>query len=932
MDQVIIEVVLGLVLIYITLALLAMKVQEMLAGGLLKRRVRNLHNLVYEAVGQDAELQGKLFENALIFPLFQGSAAKKNNVLPSKGPSEIPPALFARAMLMVLNAGRHPSEEFGTPSNFLSAREAEKNPPKALSTLRALAAGREASWPDLEAAIARWYDDIGDRSKGWFQRESQLWALGIALLMAGLLNVDSFYIAQKLSTDPALRSGVANLAESLNTQFQASSASDSGGSAPATRTTAPSDKATLVSARMVDAITRLNDAFKVDKEIALFRFRENDARTKCKGVLDHVPPPSKPKKDSGSGDSSLSDSVVWLRVLPNLKAKIEVAELDSPDDSGSCTNDKVQGSARTKCRLQEAYICLSYVSAWVTSAITASADPTVRTRVQEAAVALEASKAGLLAMIERQAPVLSFKQLFHADPQTFEECASGSEVSRSSVQECLARALVRQVRLPIGFGHDNTRQQFCEATVNCAKVNLVEPATLRKEWHDRWCRAEPVTAKPWYDPCTGNDFSGNAALGIPPLSLQVRAGAGLEWLLGVIVTSFFVALGAPFWFDVLGKVVNLRSAGRAREEAENTARGQGSAPTPPPSVAAAAGSSETAPFSPSLNRFEEQLVARDIVALQQRVDAEATGQLDRQTRSKIAAYCEENKLDGSSDQLSWTLFERIVGRNPVNVPVIRPSARMVRGQTHEQVAEVAGKLMAQLDFPDRIAAGETKFTDDLRALAVLYRYKKERADKPNGNVKDLATLLLARSHPAVLNELDEALIAEIIEYRGKTPRFARERAAWLDWAIGEIGQVEVDRKTRSESNPRICEYLDVAEANAGNSGDHTPWCGAFVAWVLNRYIATLTNAATKKQLQPPKDPLTAISWHDNGWGTERPRDQRQPGDVVVVRAGTGHHVGFLLANEIRGAVQLLGGNQAKGTSVCLSRFPAEDIVAVRGVS
>jgi hypothetical protein len=65
-----------------------------------------------------------------------------------------------------------------------------------------------------------------------------------------------------------------------------------------------------------------------------------------------------------------------------------------------------------------------------------------------------------------------------------------------------------------------------------------------------------------------------------------RAGAGrqsggndLEWqwpwkwhqsiwpkLLGLILTAIAVSLGAPFWFDVLNKIINIRSAGRAPDE------------------------------------------------------------------------------------------------------------------------------------------------------------------------------------------------------------------------------------------------------------------------------------------------------------------------------------------------------------------------------
>jgi hypothetical protein len=46
----------------------------------------------------------------------------------------------------------------------------------------------------------------------------------------------------------------------------------------------------------------------------------------------------------------------------------------------------------------------------------------------------------------------------------------------------------------------------------------------------------------------------------PELSLNF-AGWALYKLFGLLITMFAVSLGAPFWFDVLSKVVNIRGAG-----------------------------------------------------------------------------------------------------------------------------------------------------------------------------------------------------------------------------------------------------------------------------------------------------------------------------------------------------------------------------------
>ena len=55
-----------------------------------------------------------------------------------------------------------------------------------------------------------------------------------------------------------------------------------------------------------------------------------------------------------------------------------------------------------------------------------------------------------------------------------------------------------------------------------------------------------------------------ASLEVFPIGWSIVPTGGLEWLktvLGWIITTAAVSLGAPFWFDLLGKVANLRGSG-----------------------------------------------------------------------------------------------------------------------------------------------------------------------------------------------------------------------------------------------------------------------------------------------------------------------------------------------------------------------------------
>ena len=48
--------------------------------------------------------------------------------------------------------------------------------------------------------------------------------------------------------------------------------------------------------------------------------------------------------------------------------------------------------------------------------------------------------------------------------------------------------------------------------------------------------------------------------------IEPRLGTLLRKLLGLLITAVALSLGAPFWFDVLNKIVNIRGAGRAPNE------------------------------------------------------------------------------------------------------------------------------------------------------------------------------------------------------------------------------------------------------------------------------------------------------------------------------------------------------------------------------
>lgn len=893
-NNAILEVAIGLILIYLVVALLATKLQELWFGTYWRGRVKNLHAVVFEAVGRDETLQKRVYENPLVSGLFEGEKATPGRWWErAVGPSAIPPDIFARALLIVIHAdsnGRHPSDQYTTPSGFVS--EKSNDALQVWKSLRALLPGNEANWSAFEAAIARWFCDITDRSSGWYQRKMQGVGLALAVVLAALLNVDAFYIAESLSSDPQQRRALVALAEDVNRLARQDAGMAAANAPPpamqdGARAAFNDDPLLLVSTRILQAVPKLQDAFMKDAAIArsapnLFPVKEH-----CAVVGDK-------KLD----DSKLSNSDAWLRVLPALRTIVVNSQVPSdPNNPGAPT---------TLQALTAVHACLVQISSWVSVAPQAK-DDVIRKSMQDAGTALNEAEAGLLRMIKNLRAGRAVRAMFHRNPEAFRDCAEQTSGSRALFEECTARSDREVLQFPVLFTKRNRYLQFHTPVERRTGEDFV---TTDESLH----------------------FNGSATLGLPRMELvllpwEERA----SWILGVLASAIFISLGSPFWFGLLEKVMRLRSMGKTREDLEDKDAASGLTPkAPDKAVPAPAPTGGAEPFSFALNEFERStLVPRDIVAVQQHLGmASQTGQLDTQTRAAIEDYTRKHGLT-PTNELDATLFFRITGRQSSATPVVATHGRLHRGEPHPLVPEVAAKLQAVLGLPAaRVPANVRSFSDDLRAMAVLYRYKVDAAPDPQRRVFDDAL-----NRPEVLDRIEEDLLDEIRKRAavGGAPLPA-DTKPWLEWAIGELGQVERNEITVAASNPRICEYLKAA--GLPNAGDATPWCGAFVAWVVTAY--NNSNPATPL-VPPPVQPALAANW--SNWATARPRDaagalQIQRGDVVLMRSADTdgkirYHVGFCLQADAD-TIWLLAGNQASGTRVCLRPIPRQHIEGANG--
>jgi len=133
---------------------------------------------------------------------------------------------------------------------------------------------------------------------------------------------------------------------------------------------------------------------------------------------------------------------------------------------------------------------------------------------------------------------------------------------------------------------------------------------------------------------------------------------------------------------------------------------------------------------------------------------------------------------------------------------------------------------------------------------------------------------------------------------------------WLKIAQQELG---VKEKSGSGTNPRIVEYLkSTSLGRPDNEKDETPWCSAFVNWVLKQV-----------GVEPRTNSAWARSWLN--WGV--PTDEPIPGTIAVFSRGpNAGHVGFYL-DEDEDRVKVLGGNQ--GDAVSIAWYPKTSLLGYR---
>lgn len=247
----VLDVAIGLILVYLLLSLFATAVREGLESVFKTRAVfleAGIREMLDDRGGD--KLARDFYEHPLIYSLYRGAydrgVESRNATDPEKArervtganlPTYIPSAAFASALVDLVVRGRASEEQSASESSEVTIESLRSGVAllDSVRVRRALLIAIDEAKGDVDRAkhnIEGWFDSSMQRVSGWYRRRTHYWLLLIGALSTLALNVNTIVIAQHLARSKAARELVVGRAEALVAD-SATTAALVGGSNPA---------------------------------------------------------------------------------------------------------------------------------------------------------------------------------------------------------------------------------------------------------------------------------------------------------------------------------------------------------------------------------------------------------------------------------------------------------------------------------------------------------------------------------------------------------------------------------------------------------------------------------------------------------------------------------------------------------------------------
>lgn len=601
MDTRMLDVAIGLTLVFALFSLLVATVQETYAS-MLNNRGDTMNKLVCSLVGDNHQLAQRLMAT----PFLQTMMMERRNGKP-RPPSYLESDVFVTGLLAFLTshtAGLRPS------SPAILVQEL-KNKPQLLDprdvladNLAALLPGVEHDWPAFEMRLQGWFNAAAERSTGWYKRKVQWHLFLFGLLFAVLLNVNPIVIGQALWRDAALR------------------------------------------------------AFAVQQaDIAL---RVHAAQTGTATVADNA----KSSQHLAPAVAGMANDTARTvdRALDTLSQILEKAHQGSgADRPGANTEEmrRLRPAAEEIVSMQR--VMLEIRAALTLERAAASADPEIKRRQAAAPIAVDIALDTLRNRVPAgtyaepgctlKNPLLCpYAKRIDASIRALEAHIPKERDYRSPASSDTATAAMLRRHCKGGADMPPATQALCEQLQG---LGIFEQSGIPIGWTEAgW---PPVFSRCGHEPGSDDGHAcSETGSRLPPL-----VDYAMRWAIvptGWLLTAVSAMLGAAFWFDLLNKLVKLRNSGIKPEQSATAAVAGAASAAPPPSTLSQATQpgSETgnAPSLDAFNDTERQLTDEDVVRIQRNlgmVSAQQSGRIDLATRDAILAWQRANGVNATGE-------------------------------------------------------------------------------------------------------------------------------------------------------------------------------------------------------------------------------------------------------------------------------------------
>jgi hypothetical protein len=201
LSSTILDVAIGLMFIYLLLALICTTVNEWLAG-MLKTRPKMLE------MGITNLLQGQMIGGTQLLTAFADHPLIKGLRRDNAAPSYMAPRTFALALMDLIT----PQQPGAINFNDLETGINNLPPGDVKRSLLAVIQNTNRDIDEAQKAIEAWFNDTMDRVTGWYTRNKQKLTIVISVILTVFVNADTIGIANTLWVNPTLRQEIVSRA------------------------------------------------------------------------------------------------------------------------------------------------------------------------------------------------------------------------------------------------------------------------------------------------------------------------------------------------------------------------------------------------------------------------------------------------------------------------------------------------------------------------------------------------------------------------------------------------------------------------------------------------------------------------------------------------------------------------------------------------